>query len=137
MLDRRRRAGPLAVDSLPALVDEYCGVAGSGMEFGDGVRDEEEAGVVPRAGTDPVACVRHLITACRIPLDAEIRPPGPTALTNSGGQSLTRGIRTGEAAKIASDARGTGYEEAHRRTGRRGWRLVIVTRSCCEDRDQK
>ena len=41
MLDRTRRAGPLAVDALPAFVEEQGGVTRPRMQLGEGVADDQ------------------------------------------------------------------------------------------------
>ena len=61
MLIGRRRSGPLSVDPLPALVDEHGGIASAPVQFGEAVRDEHAARVVPRAIADAIARVRGLI----------------------------------------------------------------------------
>ena len=72
MLNRPRRAGPLAVDPLPALVEEQGRVTRACMQLGEIVGDDRHVGVVPRTGPDSVARVRRLIAIGWIPLDAEV-----------------------------------------------------------------
>ena len=100
MLDRTRRAGPLAVDALPALVEEQISVTRTRMQLGDVVGDENEAGVVPRASADPIPRVCQLIGVGGIPLHTQVGAPGARALPCRGGQPLTRRIGSGKAPRL-------------------------------------
>jgi hypothetical protein len=71
VFNRTWRTAPLSVDALTTLVEEHGRVAGSRVELGKVVRDEDEIDVVPGSGTDAIARVRRLIVVRRIALDTE------------------------------------------------------------------
>jgi hypothetical protein len=112
MLIGAGRAGPLAVDTLPAFVKEECGITGAGVKFRQVIRDQLEVDVVPRPGPNAISGVGHLIGKFRVPLDTEIRAPGAPRVTRRRSEPLTRRVRAGKAPEIASDARLARYKEA-------------------------
>jgi len=105
------------------------------MELGHVVRDEDEIGVVPRPCADPVPRVRRLTAICGVALDAEVRPPGPAAVTRRRGESLTCGVGPGQASQIAGDARRARHKETDEWTRRRGGRLLVTATSSAQDRE--
>jgi hypothetical protein len=145
VLDRSGRIGPLAVDTLTALVDEDGGIAGPGVELGQVGGNHRAGSVVPRPGPDATARVGRLVAVVGISLDAEIRAPGLCTLPRRGAQALTEGVRAVESAEIPSDACAAADKEAHGIAGRRRTRsrVVLIAGSCdqgsrdCEKRDAR
>jgi hypothetical protein len=129
--------GPLAVDALTALVEKERGIAGAGMKLVHVVRDQLQAGVVPRPGPDPVPCVGVLVGVRRIPFDAEVRAPRALPLTGGSRQPLAGRIGAGQTTEITGHAGDAGHEEGECRSGRARRPVVVFTASSDKEHDQK
>ena len=81
MLNWCRRAGPLPVDALTALVQEQARVTGARMELRDGRRDRRAVGVEPGSVANPVPRVRRLVALLTKKLNEE--PDGDVGVSSS------------------------------------------------------
>jgi len=137
MLDRRRRSGPLPVDSLAAFIDEHRRIAFPRVKLGERVRDHDLVRISPRTRADAVARVGRLIAVRHVVFDAQIGAPCSRPFSDSGSEPLACCVGTGKATEVGGDARRARDEKAH--AGRRGhWRRcrrrVFVAAACGDER---